>query len=63
LDGPETVCFFASIHQSAGAGAAGVLSAIPNGMPEEQFVSAFAASVTGAIYWRVAGSLMVEVRP
>jgi hypothetical protein len=63
LDGPETVAFMASVHQSAGASEAGVLSAIPNGMPEEQFVSAFAESVTGAIYWRIAGALMVEVRP
>jgi hypothetical protein len=63
LEGPDTVCFFASVKQSAGASEAGVLSAIPNGMPEEQFVSAFAASVTGAIYWRVAGALMVEIRP
>jgi hypothetical protein len=63
LDGPDTVCFFASVKQSVGASEAGALAAIPNGMPEEQFVSAFAASVTGAIYWRVAGALMVEVRP
>jgi hypothetical protein len=59
LTGPDTVCLFASIKQSAGAASVGSLATVPNGLPEEQFIAAF----EGAIYWRVGGALMVEVMP
>lgn len=59
IQGPCTVAFFASVLQSAGASAAGALNAIPNGLPEEQFIAAF----EGVKYWRVGGALMFEVMP
>jgi hypothetical protein len=62
LRGPDTIAFFASVRQSAGAQPpAGISSPsqIPNAMPEEQFIAAF----PGAIYWRVGGSLILEVSP
>lgn len=63
LDGPETVALFASVRQSAGT-ATGVAvnsgTVIPGNMPEEQFISAYAS---GVVYWRVAGSLIVETSP
>lgn len=59
LDGPDTIAMFVSVKQSAGATAAGALSAIPNGCPEEQFIAAF----PGCIIWRVACALIVEMEP
>jgi hypothetical protein len=62
LKGPDTVAFFASVRQSAGAqppSGISSLSQIPQAMPEEQFIAAF----PGAIYWRVGGSLILELSP
>jgi hypothetical protein len=59
LDGPDTIAMFISVQQTAGAVPAAALSALPNSMPEEQFIAAF----PGALIWRVGCALVVEVMP
>jgi hypothetical protein len=62
LTGPLTVAFFASVFQSAGSYTVG--AATPPGLGvEEQFMAKFpgGASPGAPIYWRVAGSLIVEL--
>jgi hypothetical protein len=60
IEGPLTVGFFASVYQSAGTYV--TADATPPGLGvEEQFMSKFAGEVGEPIYWRVAGSLVVEL--
>lgn len=64
LEGPDTIAFFASVFQSAGTyGIATSPLAFPNGLTdEEQFIGNFGGGeVPRPIYWRVSGSLIVEV--
>jgi len=62
LEGPDTVAFFASVRQSAGASAITAPSPFfSEGLsPEEQFLLNFPSGVK---YWRVGGALMIEVEP
>jgi hypothetical protein len=67
VDGPNTIAFFASVRQSAGTYAAAAPSASFSGMntPEEAFMANFMTggdAPTKPIYWRVGGSLIVEVQ-
>jgi hypothetical protein len=61
VEGPDTIAFFASVKQSTGAYEV-VAPPVPNGIPEEQFISAFGGSESPRpIYWRVGVSLVVEM--
>lgn len=66
VDGPNTVALFASVRQSAGTYAAASPSASFSGMniPEEAFMANFGGGEDAPrpIYWRVGGSLIVEVQ-
>jgi hypothetical protein len=70
VDGPCTVAFFASVQQTNPSADARVLPPVPspffpNGLSDEwQFIFNFPNSTstsTGAIIWRVAGALIVEL--
>lgn len=64
VEGPDTIALFASVYQSAGAyGVASDPLNFPNGLTdEEQFIGNFGGGeVARPIYWRVGGSLIVEV--
>jgi hypothetical protein len=66
VDGPSTVAFFASVHQSTGVYSVAAPSASFSGMniPEEAFMANFGGGEDAPrpIYWRVGGSLIVEVQ-
>lgn len=63
IEGPETIGFFASLYQSNPSTRATLSVAAPSGTytngvtPEDQFLLNF----PNAIYWRVGGSLLVEL--
>lgn len=63
VDGPSTIAFFASVHQSAGQ--YDVASPPFDGLPqEEKFIANHLFDVEPAqrpIYWRVGGALILEV--
>jgi hypothetical protein len=60
LEGPDTVAMFISVHQSTGFYE--VATTPPNGIPEEQFIANFGGGdFARPIYWRVGGSLIVEI--
>jgi hypothetical protein len=66
VEGPDTIGFFASVYQSTGAyAAASSPLAFPGGLSvEEQFIGNFGAGTEESprpTYWRVGGSLIVEV--
>jgi len=67
LDGPDTIALFASVYQSAGTYPAAASSPLKfqNGLSnEEQFCGNFGSGTSESprpIYWRVGGSLIVEV--
>ena len=64
IEGPLTVAFFASVWQSTGSYAvAGAPAASAGLSPEESFLTNFPGgdSPGAPIYWRVAGSLIVEL--
>lgn len=67
VDGPDTIAMFISVQQSAGAtpitvgGVPATLAQMPNGIPEEQFITAMSALGLSVIYWRVGASLIVEM--
>lgn len=65
LEGPDTIAFFGSVYQSAGTyEVASSPLAFPNGLTEEeQFIGNFGngGEIPRPIYWRIAGSLIVEV--
>jgi hypothetical protein len=65
VEGPITVAFFASVHQSAGGySVAGGPLTFPSGISsEEAFIGNFGGGESPRpIYWRVGGSLIVEVQ-
>lgn len=66
INGPDTICFFASVWQSAGTYTVAAPSASFSGLniPEEAFMANFGGSedVARPIYWRVGGALIVEVQ-
>jgi hypothetical protein len=60
VEGPDTIAFFISVKQSTGVYEVAV-PPVPNGIPEEQFLSAFGGGESpGPRYWRVGVSLIVE---
>lgn len=67
LDGPDTIAFFASVYQSTGVYSAASADPLTfgNGLSaEEQFIGNFGAGTSESprpVYWRVGGSLIVEV--
>ena len=64
IEGPLTVGFFASVYQSAGGYAVAAAPAASAGLsPEESFLTNFPGGDSPGlpIYWRVAGSLVVEL--
>jgi hypothetical protein len=61
LEGPDTVALFASVRQTSGLiTSVNSLANTPNASPEDQFLAAYGP---GVLYWRVGGSLIVEVEP
>lgn len=64
VEGPDTIAMFASVYQSTGVYVvAPGSSTYSNGLsPEEQFLGRFVPNEgPGVRYWRVGGSLIVEV--
>jgi hypothetical protein len=66
IEGPDTIGFFASVRQSTGQYTAASSLTFPGGLPEEeQFIANFGAGTEDSprpIYWRVGGSLIVEMQ-